>query len=155
MESKLESEIDWDHRADISSNYLGFAGTLAGLSFTAYYFYIESADFSNSYVMITSVLLLITSVIFLIGTIGYADASKIHKDLIQYRKVGDEECCSRKVSWDKTIHIADMFTLFGFIMMLASLSLGLIVYNMVVGALASVIIWSMFIFYMVKSESHG
>jgi sterol desaturase/sphingolipid hydroxylase (fatty acid hydroxylase superfamily) len=148
-------EIDFDHRTEISSNYLGFAGTLAGLSFTAYYFYIEGADFQNVYVIITSVLLVITSVLFLLATVGYADASKIYKDTIQYRKVGEEKFHVRKVSWQKTIHMADMFTLFGFILMLAALSLGIIVYDMLIGVLSAVIIWSIFIFYMVKSELHG
>lgn len=149
------SEIDWDHCREVSSNYLGFSGTLAGLTFTAYYFYLDNADFNNIFVLITSFLLLTTSVMFLLATISYADCSKIHKDTIKYRKVGEKEFHSRKVSWEKTIHLADMLTLFGFIIMLLAISFGIMVFDTIIGIASAIIIWTMFLFYMVKSEAHG
>ena len=136
-EKKSDEETDWDYRKDISSYYLGFSGTLAGLSFTAYYFYIDSADFSSLFVSLTALLLLITSLLFLVATIGYADCTKIYKDAIYYRKLHERQFSIKKVSWEKTIHIADMFSLIGFIIMLVALlwELSCLIYKLELSAL--------------------
>ncbi|MGV9173022.1 MAG: CPBP family intramembrane glutamic endopeptidase [Promethearchaeia archaeon] len=73
-----------------ASNYVDFSGILAGLSFTLVFFYLglEDLDFLDNFLILAFTF---SSVCFLIGAVGYSDASKIKNNYIKLIQPGKIE----------------------------------------------------------------
>lgn len=114
-EKNVEVEVNY------SKDYLSFTAILAGLSFTLLFEFLGRLS-SSPIDSLLIILFTLSSALFLIGTAGYADCSKIKNGKIR-RQLPGGKWEFINVDFYKSIHLPDQFTLFGFLIMMVALAI--------------------------------
>ena len=142
-----------DTPINYASNYVTFSGILAGLSFTLVFFYLGMKNLLwIDYALVLA--FTFSSVCFLIGAAGYADASKIKKNHIKLIQPGKTEKLVI-VSFYDLAHLSDVYVLCGFFCMIFALGIALFRFDIILGFIGLGLILYFLVYFFKCSPSHN